>query len=280
MWLKINTRFSYKSIAVFIFLFLILLLASADAQDTGNDIKFDKAVFFSAKRYFSVTVIPLAIAAKSNIKGDTKKYSLKSAPQLSFEALINCHYDFEKNYSLIFGAGGGVIGHNLDYVIPKEMFDPPTGSDITSNKALSREMDLFYFKVPVEIERRWNSGVANSWNTNIGISLLFSINRTVEGFDAVFLYDGRTYKYLARSQNSNNHGKPWLNYHIASGYTWQLPRKNSIRANVKINMSFAEFAKVSYSFDLPSQPILEGQYGVTGSYIGLSLSYIFSGPSN
>ena len=141
-------------------------------------------------------------------------------------------------------------------------------------------MDLFYFKVPVEIERRWNSGVANSWNTNIGISLLFSINRTVEGFDAVFLYDGGTYKYLARSQNSNNHGKPWLNYHIASGYTWQLPRKNSIRANVKINMSFAEFAKVSYSFDLPSQPILEGQYGVTGSYIGLSLSYIFSGPSN
>ena len=56
-------------------LFLFLLLASADAQDTGNDIKFDKAVFFSAKRYFSVTVIPLAIAAKSNIKGDTKKWN-------------------------------------------------------------------------------------------------------------------------------------------------------------------------------------------------------------
>ena len=173
-------------------LFLFLVFGAAFAQDTCSQIKFDNSQYFSSKKYFSFSIIPLAVTSRSSIKGDTKKYSLESSPQLSFEALVNYHYDFEKNYSLIFGAGGGVIGHNFDYAIPKEMFDPPTGSDITSNKALSREMDLFYFKIPVEIERRWNDGGVNFWNTTIGMSLAFSINRIVEGFDAVFLYDGRT----------------------------------------------------------------------------------------
>ena len=117
---------------------------SLHAQNKAGKYKVaDEGIFF-AKRYFSVSLLPLVIASKASLKGDTKKYSLKSAPQLSFEALINYHYDFEKNYSLIFGLGGGVIGHNFDYVIPKEMFDPQTSSDITSNTAASREKELFY----------------------------------------------------------------------------------------------------------------------------------------
>jgi len=128
---------------------------------------------FVAKRYFSVSVISL-VAAKASIKGDTKKYSLQSAPQLSFEALVNYHYDFEKNYSLIFGVGGGVIGNNFDYVVPKEMFDPPTGFDIITNRAASRKKDLFYIKIPVTLERKWITNSGGLWNADAGISILFS----------------------------------------------------------------------------------------------------------
>ena len=233
---------------------------------------------FAAKRYFSFSIIPL-LAAKASIKGDTNKYSLQSASQLSIEALVNYYYEFERNYSLIFGAGGGVIGHNFDFVIPKEMFDPPTGSDITSNRAVSREKDLFYIKLPVEVERKWIANSGNHWNTNIGISLLFSPQKNFETGNTIFLYNGQSHRYLIINQNNNNNGKPWLNYHLAGGYSWFLPKKNSIRANLKVNFSFTEFGYATYKFILPSQPILEGQYGITGSYIGLSLSYIFSGPN-
>lgn len=261
-------------------LFLFLVFGAAFAQDTCSQIKFDNSQYFSSKKYFSFSIIPLAVTSRSSIKGDTKKYSLESAPQLSFEALVNYHYDFEKNYSLIFGAGGGVIGHNFDYAIPKEMFDPPTAGDITSNTAASREKELFYIKFPVELERNWSARSGRLWNVNAGISILFSPQKEIETEHTLIYPNGQTQDFLIINQNNNDNGKAWLNYHVAGGYTWVLPKRNSIRANLKMNLSFTEFGTATYQFFLPNQPILEGQYGVTGSYIGLSLSYIFSGPNN
>src|SRR3990170_1979355 len=263
-----NKKIAFRCSCIFFFGFHFSSLSLHAQNRNGKQIFADKEPF-TANRYFSVSIIQL-VAAKASIKGNTKKYSLKSAPQLSFEALVNYHYDFEKNYSLIFGLGGGVIGHNFDYVIPKEMFDPQTSSDITSNTAASREKELFYIKIPVELERMWNANSGNYWNTNIGVSLLFSPQKNVKT-EHTFIYpNGQTQDFLVINQNNNNQGKPWLNYHAACGYTWLFPKKTSVRANLQLNLSFTEFGYATYKFILPSQPVLEGQYAVTGSYIGLS----------
>lgn len=270
---------TYKRIAISAYFFLVGVLYYYPllAQERR---KFSDETPFIAKKYFSISALPLIVASKASIKGDTKKYSLTSAPQLSFEALVNYHYDFERNYSLIFGIGGGVIGHNFDYVIPKEMFDPPTNSDITSNTAASREKELFYIKFPLELERKWVTYSGRLWNANVGISLLFSPQKDIKTGHTFIYPNGQMQDFLEINQNNNNHGKPWLNYHIAAGHTWFFSKKNSIRTNLKLNLSFTEFGSATYQFFFPNQPILEGQYSVTGSYIGLSLSYIFSGPNN
>ncbi len=126
----------------------------------------------------------------------------------------------------------------------------------------------------------WNSNSGNYWNTNVGLSLLFSPQRDVETGTTLVLQNGQYYRFLVINQNNNNHGKPWLNYHVAGGHTWLFPKRNSVRANLKLNLSFTEFGSATYKFIFPNKPIDEGRYGVTGSYIGLSLSYIFSGPNN
>lgn len=231
---------------------------------------------FVAKRHFSITLLPVIAASKASFQGHQQKYRIESAPQLSFEALINYHYNFEKHFSLIFGLGGGVIGQNFDYFIPKEMFNPLPGYDVVTNTAVSREKELFYIRVPVELERIWGSRSRNYWNTNLGLSILFSPQTEVESISSILLQNGQNYQYLEVNQDNNNYGKPWLNYHAAGGYTWLL-RRNSIRANLKLNVSFTEFGSATYRFTFPNKPADVGRYGVNGSYLGLAISYIFSG---
>lgn len=76
------------------------------------------------------------------------------------------------------------------------MFGFSTGPDITSNTAASREKELFYIKIPVELERMWNANSGNYWNTNIGVSLLFSPQKDVKT-EHTFIYpNGQTQDFL------------------------------------------------------------------------------------
>ena len=77
--------------------------------------------------------------------------------------------------------------------------------------------------------------------------------------------------------NSNNYKKPWISYNLGGGYSWILKNYNTLRAGLLTNISFTQFVKGTYQVNIPGKPLTEGAYGVTGSYIGLSVSYGFTG---
>ncbi len=117
------------------------------------------------------------IGIKSHLTGDINEYKLKTAPQFGAELLINDHYRFEQNYSLILGGGLNIPGYNFDYNVPNNRFDPPTTANITTNRAASREMTIIYFRIPFELERGFGTHQNNEWVFRAGGSLLISVQQ-------------------------------------------------------------------------------------------------------
>ncbi len=248
---------------------LLLLLESAHAQEFSSNKE-----YVAPSRYWGISITP-SLVSKAIITGEKHDYHVKSAPQFGAEVLINYHYRFEQNYSLIFGGGLNILGYNFDYDIPKDQFDPPTTANITTNGAASREMNIIYFRVPFELERIFSIQQNNVWVVRAGGSLLFSVQQPEETSDAVYYPNGGSQNFLNRYQNNNNHGKPWVSFQLVTGHRW-IFRKNSIQASLKLNYCPTKFVDGEYHFNVGSQPKQQGRYGVTGSYIGFSFEYIFT----
>jgi hypothetical protein len=227
------------------------------------------------KNYWGFSLTPLLLA-KADIDGDKDKYQLHSLPQFGAEVLINFYYNFEQNYSLVFGAGGNLSAYNFNYYISKEMFNPPIGFDLSSNKAVSRESGIFNFRLQAEMQRRWPRDEAKNWDLAAGLSLLYSGAIPGDISEVVLDSSGQYKEFLTRTNQYNNNGKPWFNFHISGGHEWILRSGNIFQVNLKLNFSTTDFATGTYLFSTGIQPDLSGKYGLSGSYIGLSLAYIFA----
>jgi hypothetical protein len=214
------------------------------------------------------------LAAKTKIEGEGKtRYGFTSAPQIFFEGTLNLYGRLSDNYWLALGLGGGVVAYNFDTYLPGNTFNPPV-SNIYSNGPFSREMDLLYLKVPLEVERRWITRKGNLWNANAGISLLYAPPMDVS-LSGEAMHNGSLHEYMEIEQNNDNHGNPWLNYHLAGGYSWKLRWGHLLRVNMKLSLSFTEYGSATYRASVPDHPVAEGRYGVTGSYLGVSVGYLF-----
>lgn len=228
--------------------------------------------FIAPVHYWGIAITP-AMISRTSITGQKNDYHVQAGPQLGAELSVHYHYRFERNYALIIGSGLNILAHNFDYEIPKEAFSPPTASNISTNGDASREMDIIYFRLPVEIERRFASLQNNSWIIRAGGSVLFSVQQKEEIADVLY-YPGGPQQYLLRYQDNNNRGKPWVNFHIAAGY-YRPFKKNALLVSLKANYSPASFVSGDYIFNVGNQPEQTGSYGVSGSYIGLSVEYLF-----
>ena len=118
-----------------------------------------------------------------------------------------------------------------------------------------------------------------SWLAAAGMSVLYSIDSPWEFIG--FIYFGgissqNSQEYLHIDQMYDNGNKPWVNFHISGGHAWGLKRGNLLQAALKLNYSPVDFAVGIYNFHVGNQPDVIGEYKLSGSYIGLSLSYIFS----
>ncbi|MDQ2753078.1 MAG: hypothetical protein M3R72_08660, partial [Bacteroidota bacterium] len=77
--------------------------------------------------------------------------------------------------------------------------------------------------------------------------------------------------------NTNNQNKPWFTYSLGSGYQWVLKNNNLMKIGLVANLSFTHFVKGTYQITIPGDPITQGTYHVTGSYLGIAASYGFTG---
>ncbi|MEO5889689.1 MAG: hypothetical protein ABIQ31_05515 [Ferruginibacter sp.] len=246
---------------------LLLLVQNLNAQRLGTNKE-----YLGPSRCWGLSLTP-AIVTRATVTGDKDIYHVKTASQFGGEILINYNYRFEGNYALIVGGGLNFLGFNFDYNIPKDMFNPPTEANISTNGAASREMNIINFRVPVELERVFNDRKDNEWLIRAGGSLLFSVQQPEQTSYEIYYPNGGPKPFLDRYQSNNNHGKIWFGFQLLAGHRWLL-KKNAFQAGLKVNYCPTKFVDGEYHFNVGSQPEHQGRYGVTGSYIGLSIEYI------
>ena len=244
---------------------------------TGYSQKSDEPVHnLKPRNNWGVSVIP-SLAAKTEIDGDKGMYDVHSHPNFGAEILFQFHCNLKKNYSLIFGLGVNSFSSTFHYNIPKDMFDPPTDANVTPNKFNLNGMQIASGKVQAELLRRWPRNKVHNWDLAAGLSLLFSFDNAGGWTGHVVEYpNGQTKQYLTFYHPSNNNGgKPWFNFHFSGGHEWILRSKNVFQLNVKLNYSPINPSTGTYIFTTGTQPDLSGNYSISGSYIGLSIAYLF-----
>ncbi len=215
------------------------------------------------------------LAAKADIPGSNRPYDLHSRRAGVFEGTFNAYLPLTSGFWITVGLGAGVTGHSIIYTIPRTAFTPPLGYDLSNLGAGSREMDVVYLKLPVEVEKRWMAKHRRHWHIAAGASLQYASPVDAGIAEAVW-YNSGYYIYKSGEWNSDNHRKPWMTYHLSGGHTWRFRYGHSIRASLKGTLSLTEVTTGTYRFTLPDKPVESGTFSFTGSYLGVAVSYLFT----
>lgn len=255
--------------AAFLLLLLILRAVSALSQ---ADTALDGVVGLNS---WGISFISL-ITQKNKIQGERSQYNINSSPQSGMEAMINYFVRQSSQYSLIYSIGGGIMAHNFSFSISKEQFDPPLNADMIDSKRFSREPDLLYLKAGAAVQRIFAANVRSHWVTAAGGMLAYSPTTDAGTDYTIVNADGSEQTFLSTEDNYNNHKKPWANFHIDAGRQWRFHWGHIIQVMFRVNFSPAKFFSGTYTFKVGNQPPVSGRYGMSGSYIGINVSYVFS----
>lgn len=132
--------------------------------------------------------------------------------------------------------------------------------------------------LPVVMTRRFHFNKKGFWDIGAGVKLNYS------GFSSdeeIGMSVGDTNNYQINIFNanfkSNNHLKPWLSLSLETSKYLLLNNKNLLSFSLFLEWSKTDFLKSNYEITIPGKPVTSGIYSVTGSCIGLSVQYIFTG---
>jgi hypothetical protein len=225
----------------------------------------------NGKASFGLSVLG-AVYSKTHISPSGGQYRLGGNPQLGYELILHYNYLFEKNFLLSFGMGGNLVAYNFNYDIEKDFFDPPTESNISSNKAASRYADLFSFKLEAEVQHKIQTGARQGLSIGAGLSLLFAPAKDESISEYVFYPSGSTRYFLHRTQTIINR-KPWINFQATLGYDWQLLNGQFLGVFTKINYSPVHFISGTYEVDPGNSSPALGEYFLTGTFIGAGINF-------
>lgn len=245
-------------------------------QDTSSTNRFKKEdvletyIFKSNHTQFNFALLSVFKAQLKNISGNHPvNTSMTPGLLLSFKYQIN----FNNKYSLITGPETMLIGRNFNTSFSKNDFSPPLVSDY-STKGLVHDLIL---SLPVLAERRWLYSKSKFLFADVGIRLNFSLGADSDIY-SISLQNTSNGFYNVGGVNvySNNDANPWLSFPFNAGHSWLLKNNNLLQLAIYSNISFTKYVDGTYKVDIPNQPLTEGNYSSTGSFVGLSLNYVFT----
>ncbi len=271
-----NKMKTFKKVFILFITFQFPTIIFSQTTDSIN--LYRKEVIFS-KNHISFSIHG-SVTTKAKISKTSEKYNVGSSPQPGYEFGLDYHINFNQSYSLIVGIHTGALGRNLEYFISKNEFNPPMQYDIFDNKGSSRDIDLFYYKLPVSVEKRFFLKKMKLLSLNAGLSLLNTPDIGIEIKSFAFYPNGSSVNFFDGLLILNQDAKFWINFHIGGGYAWILKNNNILSANLIANLSTTKFAKGIYNFTIPGQTPVDGSYSLKGSFIGLGVSYTFTGANN
>ncbi|MFI5154384.1 MAG: hypothetical protein ACHQET_13680 [Chitinophagales bacterium] len=220
----------------------------------------------------------LTFCQKAMISKSEGKYDMSSSAQLGFEVRLKYYYRIDSKWSLTSGVYAGACGRNYLLTIPGGDIDSSQKEDYIDNGAATRDKNLFYITVPIELQKRWWATKPDKcFFADIGLGINWSPSESDHFTEQLIIPGREPIQILEMNISLNNGGKPWLSFLSGLGYEWILSNKNMISANLNLSLSFAKVANGTYQITVPGQPVTLGNYSVTTSHIGLGINYVFTG---
>lgn len=254
----------------FFLLYLLLHNFSGSAQtlpENGNPRK---------RSMFSIELIP-AVLPKASITLAGSGYRLNSHLQSSFDLGINGIRSLNKKYSLIYGAHFVLGKFNLFKPIPATDFPP--SSQVTWDYMVEFKDIWFNVRLPVLVERVFKSGRRNSFGLQVGLSLRYS-GMMIGDYSYGEISPDFNSSYVTIMQmdyTMHNNYKPWVTCLAGYSKSFILDNRNIIKAGLQADISTTRFFKGSYRIEIPGKPSADGTYQVSGTSLGLSIQYVFTG---
>ncbi|MBI1780880.1 MAG: hypothetical protein HYR66_05865 [Sphingobacteriales bacterium] len=258
---------------------LSLLILSAIPVYSQKEKKY--ADITSPKFYWGVTVTP-SLYSKAHIYDNAGEYQAGFTRRAGGEILINYYYNATPDLAIVFSAGGGSLAQQFRYLVSKETFNSATGMNVLVALTGPLNTATFYIKTQGEVQYKFAKMQNKNWFGTAGLALLYSLESTSEYSEAILTSSSSSnaIEYVSIIQdNNNNNRKPWINFHIGIGYEWKLNSINFLQAGLKFNYSPIKFVSGTYQFDIGNLPEVKKNYAVSGSYLGINVSYFFSMPA-
>jgi hypothetical protein len=256
-------------------IFCICLYYSANAQEkkiNRSEVLSNYVFKINHIRFESSGLTVLRAKLKNQSGNYPAKTSFAPGLALGFKYQIN----FNNNYGLILGPEAILTGRNFIVSFNKNDFSPPLINDYNLKGVNSYVPDLI-LSFPVMIEKRKLYAANKYIFFDGGLRFNVSTGADFDIFSIVLLNTNNVF-YDAGGVDvyANNDAKPWVSIPLNAGHAWLLKNNNLLQLSICSNISFTKYVNGTYTINIPGRPLTQGQYSSTGSFVGLSLNYIFT----
>lgn len=272
-----NTIFKYfKNGTVTLIFLLICRFALAQNISVTN---FKDSVFLSdvlfIKNHIAISLIS-NITQKGIINQPNGKYRLHSSSKFGFEGGVDIMYNFSDQWGLSYGLHVGVIPYEINfYTLSKNLGLP---EDIWGKYYFEdfNVYDFAYVSIPLQLEKRWSLHKPFNLFSKLGVNIKYAPsyngNFTDMYSDPGSGITGESLSFYA--QNGKN-GKVWLDYSAGAGFYKLIPNDQILKLGILVNFSFTNIFNGYYNLEFAEGG--EGRYSLKGNYLGLQLTYVFTG---
>ena len=256
--------------------FLTLLISnfSLNAQVRVQN-RIDKGEIVFHGNHMSIN-FSLLSTFKANLKRLSGDHYVKTTMTQGMSLGFKYSKTFNKYYSFIIGPEAIVVGRDFITSFNKTEFSPPLIKDYKLGYRNSYLSDLI-ISLSLFFEKRIFYNQANYFLVDVGGRLNFSTGADFDIF-SIYLLNTNNQVYDAGGTDvyANNDQRPWISVPINIGHSWLLKNNNLLQLTLCSNISFTKYVNGTYQINIPNRPLTEGQYSSTGSYVGLSLNYVFT----
>lgn len=257
--------------------YLLFNCSVSTAQIQKNKNGLNKSLYNSSlpslASSFNLTLIT-GLTQKAIIEREEGFYNIKSSTQPYFEGGVDYEHAFYKNNSYSVGLHVTAIGRNAIFHVPVEKINPIYKEPRPSDKFSAFDFGLV---IPLLLQRQWNLSIRKAIYAQVGIQLHYSLESDIGYGDQYMDTSGNNIDVFDLNLNTNNQNKLWFTYTLGSGYQWVLKNNNLLKIGIVLNLSFTHFVQGNYQVNIPGDPFTQGTYHVNGSYLGIAISYGFTG---
>ena len=217
--------------------------------------------------------ITASVLPKAKITREAGNYRLRSHLQSAFDAGINYIHDINQSLSISSGIHVVIGIRNFfanipDNDIPGYPSEPPVIED----------KDLWAtVKIPLLIEKRIEIKKLKTIAFKIGLNIQYSGFMQDESIDGIVIDSNRTINIFNAELSVRNKNKPWITFLAGVSKPFILDNKNILSLGLLANISNNYFYEGTYIITIPNHTNTFGTYKISGTSLGLSVQYIFTG---